>query len=415
MPLFDLATILITLTAVFGWINYKFLGLPSPIGLLVIGLSVSVVLILTEFLSGVRLYGDVVNVLHQIDFYDALMHGMLAFLLFAGALHVDALKLKKRGLLVGTMATVGVAISTIITGCGSWYAANYIFKIPLPLPWALVLGVVISPTDPVAVLSILKTVKVPEPIQIDLAGESLLNDGVAIVLFTILLAIATPTGSPISAVDFLRLFMTEALGGAVLGIVTGYVAYRAMAWIDDYAIEVLISLALVTSTYAIADRLQVSGALAVVAAGLLIGTRGPAYAMSKEAERYLFAFWTLIDEILNSILFLLIGLELLVIGIQPAFVGLAALVPGLSLIARVISVSMPALLLNTWQPLVRGTIPILTWGGVRGGISIALALSLPLAEARPVIITATYVAALFTIVVQGLSLGFVARNACKSR
>ena len=254
----------------------------------------------------------------------------------------------------------------------------------------------------------------PEPIQIDLAGELLLNDGVAIVLFTILLAIATPTGSPISAVDFLRLFMTEALGGAVLGIVTGYVAYRAMAWIDDYAIEVLISLALVTSTYAIADRLQVSGALAVVAAGLLIGTRGPAYAMSKETQRYLFAFWTLIDEILNSILFLLIGLELLVIGIQPAFVGLAALVPGLSLIARVISVSMPALLLNTWQPLVRGTIPILTWGGVRGGISIALALSLPLAEARPVIITATYVAALFTIVVQGLSLGFVARNACKS-
>jgi CPA1 family monovalent cation:H+ antiporter len=246
---------------------------------------------------------------------------------------------------------------------------------------------------------------VPETLEIDMTGESLFNDGVGVVIFTVLLAAAI--GADGAGLDFLhigRLVFFEALGGAALGLASGYIAYRAMRAIDDYPIEVLISLALVTGTYTLAAKLHMSGPIAVVVAGLLIGTHAPRDALSDETQRYLFGFWTLIDEILNSVLFLLIGLEVLVLRLDLSFAWLAALSVPLVLCARLLAVSMPVLALSATHAFVRGTIPVLTWGGLRGGISIALALSLPEVAEKSVILASTYAIVLFTIIVQGLSL-----------
>jgi len=261
------------------------------------------------------------------------------------------------------------------------------------------------------VLSTLKEVNLPETLNVEMSGESLLNDGVGVVLFTILLAVAVgSTGESSVAAHVAKLFFLEALGGTVLGLITGYVAYRAMKAIDDYPIETLISLALVMGTYALAGKLHVSGPIAVVAAGLLIGERGPTHAMSETTQTQLFAFWTLIDEILNSVLFLLIGLEVLVLGFDARFVPIALAAIPIVLIARFVSVAAPVVALSRWAEFAPGTIPVLTWGGVRGGISVALALSLPAVDDKPMLLAATYMVVVFTLIVQGLTLGPVARR-----
>ena len=402
---FDLIAVLLVLTAAFAWINHRFIRLPHSIGLLVMGLGASLVLIAVELsVPHVPLYADLARVIRQIDFQGAVLNGMLAFLLFAGALHVDLTALRNRAWVVGSMATIGTLISTVIVGFGFWLAASAL-GYPMPLAWALVFGALISPTDPLAVLSILKAVRVPKTLEIDMTGESLFNDGVGVVIFTVLVAAAA--GAQGSGVDVLRigqLFFIEALGGAVLGLVAGYLAYRAMRAIDDYPIEVLISLALVAGTYTFATKLHMSGPIAVVVAGLLIGNRGPRDALSDQTQRYLFGFWTLIDEILNSVLFLLIGLEVLVLRLDPSFGWLAGVTIPLVLFARFVAVALPVVVLNPINTFVRGTIPVLTWGGLRGGISIALALSLPEMAEKSLILAATYAVVLFTIVVQGLSL-----------
>jgi len=413
ISLFDLVAGLLCLTAAFAWLNQTVIRLPNTIGVLVMGLAASVLLLLFELIRpDVELYAELTSALRQVDFYDAVINGMLAFLLFAGALHVDFSRLRNRAAVVGVMATLGVALSTALVGVSFWYAANHVFGVPLSLAWALVFGALISPTDPIAVLGTLKEARVPENLETDMAGESLFNDGVGVVLFTILLAAAMGSGGNIDLQLTMRLLFVEAVGGALLGLAGGYVAYRAMRWIDDYAIEVLISIALVMGTYALAHHLRVSGPIAVVVAGLLIGERGPAYAMSDLTQRYLFGFWTLTDEILNSMLFLLIGLEVLVISFRPEFGVLAAVAVPLTLIARTIAVALPVSLMSIRYKFVKGTIPILVWGGVRGGISIALALSIPDVAAKPVIVTATYVVVLFTLVVQGLTLKSLAPRFC---
>jgi len=330
----------------------------------------------------------------QVDFQETGLHGMLAFLLFAGALHVDVSRLRSRAFTIGAMATVGVVVSTAIIGFGVWLAAG-VLGVAISLPWALVFGALISPTDPVAVLATLKEVNVSEDLQIVMTGETLLNDGVGVVLFAVLVDAAP--GDSVDPLHVGQMFAVEAIGGAALGAVGGYVAYRAMRAIDDYSIEVLISLALVVGTYAIASRLGMSGPLAVVVAGLLIGSRGPRDALSDETQRYLFGFWTLIDEMLNSVLFLLIGLEVLVLRFEPAFGWLMALAVPLVLVARLAAVSGPVLLLGRFRSFVRATIPVLTWGGLRGGISVALALSLPEVAEKSALLAATYAVVLFTL------------------
>ncbi|MGO4573292.1 cation:proton antiporter [Microvirga sp. 2TAF3] len=400
---FDLIAVLLVLTAVFGWLNHVIIRLPHTIGLLVMALGASLVLIGIEVaLPDVALYESLTAMLRQIDFRETVLNGMLAFLLFAGALHVDLGILRKRAWSVGLIATLGVVISTAVVGVGLWGLSG-LLGATIPLPWALVFGALISPTDPVAVLSMLKTVDVPKALEVDMAGESLFNDGVGVVVFTVLLALASGSGEA-STAHVAKLFFVEALGGAALGWGTGYLAYRAMRRIDDYPMETLISLALVTGTYALAAKLHMSGPIAVVVAGILVGNRGPVDAMSDLTQRYVFGFWTLVDEILNSVLFLLIGLEVLVLRFDPSFAGLAAVSIPLVLLGRFLAVAGPVLMLRARQEFVRGTIPVLTWGGLRGGISIALALSLPEVAEKPSLLAATYAVVVFTIVVQGLSL-----------
>ena len=402
MSQFELVATLLVLTATFSWVNFRLAILPHTIGLLVMGLGASLVVIGAEALMpGLFDYDGLAALLRQVDFQQTILDGMLAFLLFAGALHVDVASLRSRAATIATMATLGVLVSTVIIGFVVW-AAAHLLGVAISLPWALVFGALISPTDPVAVLATLKEVKAPEDLKIVMTGETLFNDGVGVVLFAVLVHAAL--GESFDAFQVGRMFVVEAFGGAALGALTGYIAYRAMRAIDDYSIEVLISLALVVGTYAIASRLVVSGPLAVVVAGLLVASRGPHDALSEQTQRYLFGFWTLIDEMLNSVLFLLIGLEVLVLRFEPAFGWLMALAVPLVLIARLIAVSGPVLLLGIVRKFARGTIPVLTWGGLRGGISLALALSLPEVAEKSALLAATYAVVLFTLIVQGLSL-----------
>ncbi len=411
---FDLFAMLLLLTAAFGWLNQVFFHLPGNIGLLLMGVAAALIVLIVDLLiPGTAIVGDLTAILRKIDFYEAVMHGMLAFLLFAGALHVDWSRLRKRLAPVATMATVGVVISTVVVGFGLW-SLSLALGVNLSLAWALVFGALISPTDPVAVLSLLKQVRIPELLETEISGEALFNDGVGVVLFTMLVAMATAGHDAISVLDAIGLFLLEAVGGALIGAVTGYVAFRAMRKVDEYVLEIFISLALVMGTYALVDNLHMSGPIAVVIAGLLIGTRGPGDAMSETTQRYLFGFWALIDELLNSVLFLLIGLELIVVGLNLRFGWLALLTIPLVLVARGASVAIPVTGLSYFMRFIKGSIPVLIWGGVRGGISIALALSLPYGEQRSIILIATYAVVLFTIIVQGLTLKKVIRRTVPS-
>lgn len=412
----DLGALLLGLSAVFAWLNHRYVGLPHTIGLLVIGLLVSIALILFDLVvPEEELYEILGAALRQIDFNATLMEGMLAFLLFAGALHVDLKELRGRAWPVALMATFGVLISTAVIGVGIWLASAPLGW-PVPFAWALVFGALISPTDPVAVLATLKIVRVPAALETEMKGESLFNDGVGVVVFSVLVAIAaggddghgaaTPAGVA-------RVFLVEAGGGALLGAAAGWLAYQMMRRVDDFTIEALITLALVTCSYGIAHRFHLSGPIAVVVAGLLVGHRGPKDAMSATTQQHVFGFWTLLDEILNSVLFLLIGLEVLVVRFTAEFAAIAAVAIPLGLLGRFVAVAVPVQALRARLRFVPGTIALLTWGGLRGGISVALALSLPESEAKPALLAATYAVVVFTIVVQGVTLAAVARRAVR--
>ena len=404
LSIFEIAAMLLALSAFFGWFNGYLLKLPHTIGLLLMALVASVSLLLLEyFFPTLGITDALQSVIGQIDFYSTVMEGMLAFLLFAGALHVDISYLRDQRWAIGLMATGGILISTFLVGAGFWFVTG-LLGLQVPFLWALVFGALISPTDPVAVLSLLKSVNVPHSIEAKIAGESLFNDGVGVVLFTILVAIAAGAGeTQVDAAHVAELFFVEAGGGAVLGLLTGWLAYKAIASIDEYSLEILITLGVVAGTYALAQRFHLSGPIAVVVAGLLIGNHGARHGMSELTRNHLFGFWQMIDEILNSVLFLLIGLEILILKIEPSFAFVAAATIPIALGARFISVSVPIIALSIKQTFTSGAIPVLTWGGLRGGISVALALSLPAIPEKSLILTATYAVVLFSIVVQGLT------------
>lgn len=417
MSIFDLIALLLTLSAGFGWINRRFLRMPHSIGLLVMGLVASVLLVLVDLaFPAQHLYGELTGTLRQIDFTALVMDGMLAFLLFAGAINLDLRVMRARAWPIVALALIGTLVSTALVGGAFWLAAGWL-GIPMTLAWAMVFGALISPTDPVAVLTMLKNVDVPDSLRIEMQGEALFNDGVGVVLFTLLVGFAA-TGSataPPGVAEVAWHVIVEVGGGLILGTATGYVAYRAMRSIDDFAVEVLITLALVSGTYALAQWLGASGPLAVVAAGLLVGHRAPQDAMSEHTKGYVTTLWTLIDEVLNSVLFLLIGLEVLVLRFDPGSLWLALAAVPIVLAGRFAAVSAP-LLLRRWAALMSiCNVPFLTWAGVRGGISVALALSLPETDAKPVLLAATYGVVVFSIVVQGSTLGLVARRTVKAR
>lgn len=407
MTAFEIAAILVCLAAGFGVLNHFVIRLPAAVGLVVIGFTASLILIgLDAAIPGFDVDDVVRRHLLEIDFADTLLKGMLGFLLFAGALHVDFESLQEQKWAVALMASIGVLISTALVAFGFHLLTG------VPILIAFVFGALISPTDPVAVLSLLKSIKVPESLETKIAGESLFNDGVAYVVFLIASAAAFRAGSdaPLGALDMAELFLVEAVSGAVLGGAAGWLVYRAMRRIDDYALEVLLTLALVMGTYALANSLHMSGPIAVVVAGLLIGHRGVKFGMSRTTREHVDAFWRLIDEMLNAVLFLLIGLEVLAVAFDTSYLlyGLAAI--PLVLAARAVAVGVPVTALRLGRVFTPGVIPIMTWGGLRGAISVALVLSLPDHPEKPMLLTVTYVVVIFSIVVQGLTTARVVRH-----
>ncbi len=406
---FDIAALLVVLAAALGFCNYHFLKLPHTIGLTVMGAVASLcVLAFDAVFPAMGLGGSVHSFIANIDFHAALMDSMLSFLLFAGALHVDLQQLLSRRWAVLAMATIGVLVSTAVVGFG-FYALTMALGVSLPLIWCLVFGALISPTDPVAVLGILKTANVPPSLEGKVAGESLFNDGVGVVVFSILLAIATGSEA-FSVTHAVELFVIEALGGALFGLIIGWIAFQAMRTIDEHNLELLITLALVMGGYAAAHQLHVSGPLAMAVAGLLIGNHGTAYAMSDDTAERLHTFWSLLDEVLNSILFLLIGIEVLAVSPRPEVIALGLIAILLVLVARATAVGVPFIILGRIRPFTRGAYPVLVWGGLRGGISIALALSLPEGAVKDVVVAVTYVVVVFSVVVQGTTVGATARR-----
>lgn len=401
---FDLAALLVVASALLGTVNHKLFRLPHVIGLTVMGAVLAIGLVLADkLIPGVSLGNWVAGLLERLNFTDTLLQGMLSFLLFAGALHVDLVPLKRNWLPVLLLSTAGVIISTLIVGFIIWGGAVLI-GITLPPVWYFVFGALISPTDPVSVLGVLKQEKVPEGLQAAVAGESLFNDGVGIVVFVILLDAAV-TGTDFSLASGARLFAFEAGGGLLLGAAIGWTGYYALKSMDEYALEVLITLAVVMGGYALAAQLHFSGPLAMAVAGLIIGNQGVAHAMSDLTRDYVIKFWELIDELLNSVLFLLIGLELIALtpGAPQVLIGLLA-IPA-TLVARGISVAITTKLVPHTRLSDQGSGRILWWGGLRGGISIALALSLPVGETRNLLLAATFAAVLFSVLIQRATIG----------
>ena len=401
IPMFNMAAIALSLAALFGYVNHRWMRLPHTIGLVIIALLVSIaVLALDALVPRLGFHAAVRGALERIDLHEALMKGMLSFLLFAGALHVDLDDLMNQKWAIASMATAGVLISTFLVGF-TLYGVIGLVGLEIPLVYCLVFGALIAPTDPVAVLGILKTLKVPDSLKAKIAGESLFNDGVGIVVFTILAAIAA--GQAVTAVDVAGLFLQEAVGGALLGLAGGYLCYRAMRTIDEHNLEVLITLALVMMTYSIAFTIHVSGPIAVVVAGLLIGNHGSRLAMSEITRDHIEKFWSLIDEVLNSVLFLIIGFEVIALDLSAKIALVMAISVPVVIAARFVSVATPLSLLGLRDSFTKGAIPVLTWGGLRGGISVALALSLPDIPAKNTILAATYGVVIFSIIVQGLT------------
>ena len=407
MTVFEISAFLIGLSALFGYLNHQYLRVPHTIGLVLMALAASITVIIIDLvMPDAEVDRLITDVLDQIDFHEALMHGALSFLLFAGALHVELTAFRSRLRAIVSLATLGTVISTFAIATGVWLLFD-LFDSDLPFIWALVFGALISPTDPVAVLGLFKSVKVPETLQAKMAGESLFNDGVGVVIFTVVVSIAvagSTDGGSLGVAAVAELFIIEVFGGALLGIIAGYVGYRAMYHIDEHNLEVLITLAVVMVTYAVAIRLHMSGPIAMVVAGLFIGDKGMKYAVSDNTRDHLQKFWSLLDEILNSALFLLIGLEVLVIARADTHVALAILAIPLTLAGRWLSIYIPIRLLSRWETFTQGAVPVLVWGGLRGGIAVALALSLPANQYKGTILTLTYAAVLFSIVVQGLSI-----------
>jgi CPA1 family monovalent cation:H+ antiporter len=407
MNTFNIIALLTVLAAAFGYINFRFLKLPTTIGLMAISLVMSLfIFVINFFVPGVL--SNAKALIGSIDLSEVILDIMLSFLLFAGALHTDYEKLRRYIGPIISLASIGVIVSAILVACATYLILG-IFDMELNFIYLLLFGVLISPTDPIAVLGILKEAKVPKKLEIKIAGESLFNDGVAVVVFLVLLSLAKSAGS-VTAVDVIKLFGLEVFGGLLFGFVMGYIAYRLMRSISNYEVEVLITLALVMATHVVAVYLHLSAPLAVVVAGLLIGNRARENAMAEQTELYIDKFWELVDLLLNAILFVLIGLELLLVEYHVNWLLAGVILIPLVLLARYAAVWPAVQLFQKRLELLPGTAIILTWGGLRGGISIALALSLPAEMGRELILSLTYTIVVFSILVQGLTIKNVAQE-----
>jgi CPA1 family monovalent cation:H+ antiporter len=400
MTAIQIVAILVTLAALFSYVNFRFIRLPTTIGVMLIALVASLGLIgLGHFQPGIAELAR--ESLRKFQFDAALLQVMLSFLLFAGSLHINLNEMAEQRGVISTLAILGVVLSTVIFGSAIYFTLGWC-GLNLGYAWCLLFGALISPTDPIAVLGILKSANVPKNLEITIAGESLFNDGIGVVAFIVLDEIAVgghqPSPGHISAI-----FLEEAVGGAVLGLALGWITYRLLKSVDNYQVEVLLTLALVMGGYALANALHTSGPIAIVCAGLLIGNHGRRFAMSQTTREHLDTFWELLDEILNALLFVLIGLEVLVLTFTRNLLLAGLLAIPAILLARWASVGLPMMAMRRWQTFAPGAVTIMTWGGLRGGISVALALSLPAGSERDLVLAVTYVVVVFSILFQGLT------------
>lgn len=405
----DIAAICIVATALLSYLNHRLIRLPTTIGVMAIAMLLSLGLIGLDVAgldAGVRDYEE--HFLRSIDFSDVLMQGMLSFLLFAGALHIDLGALARLRWQVAVLAVLGTLLSTLAVGAGMFFLLP---PLGVQLPWlhCLLFGALISPTDPIAVMGILKSAKAPADLELVIAGESLFNDGVGVVLFSLLLGVLA-SGTVPTAGSAATLLLREAGGGLLLGAVLGYATFHLLKSIDAYQVEVLLTLATVAGGYSLASHLHVSGPLAMVVAGLIIGNGGRANAMSDTTRRYVDMFWELVDEMLNAVLFVLLGMEVLLIAFSWQRLAAGAAAIAVTLAARALTVGLPVRAAGKRFGLPSGSSRVLVWGGLRGGISVALALSLPAGPTRDLILALTYCVVAFSILVQGLTVGAVVRR-----
>jgi CPA1 family monovalent cation:H+ antiporter len=414
MTMLDVAATCLVITALLAYVNHRFVGLPTTIGVMAAALVLSLVLIGLD-VTGMapQLRQEEESFLRSIDFSQVLMQGMLSLLLFAGALHVDMRALRSHRWLVSGLAVLGTPLSTLLVGFGMWLALP-LMGFQLTLVDCLLFGALISPTDPIAVMGILKTAGAPRSLELVIAGESLFNDGVAVVIFALLVGMQA-TGSAPALDEALLLLLREAGGGLAFGVVLGYATFFLMRSIDNYHVEVLLTLAAVTGGYALASALHISGPLAMVVTGLILGNDGRALAMSDTTRQYVDMFWELIDEILNAVLFVLLGMEVLVVVFTANELIAAGVAIMVTLLARLVSVGLPTRLLERVAGLPAGSWKVLTWGGLRGGISVALALSLPPGPERDSVVALTYCVVVFSVLAQGLSIGPFIRRALRRR
>lgn len=408
MEIYNIITVIIVLAAIFGYINHRFLKLPGTIGIMLISLLASLIVIGIGYIFP-EFFFKTTEALGALDFQTAVMRVMLSFLLFAAAIQVDAKKLKKERITIITFSTIGVLISTIVVGV-LLYGVTSLFGLSVNLLYCLLFGALISPTDPIAVLGILKKAKISPSLEARISGESLFNDGVGVVLFITFYEIAQIGLANTSVWNILWLFVREAGGGLLLGWLLGYVGYIVLKSIDNYVVEVMTTLAIVMGGYLLAESLFVSGPLAMVIAGLITGNKSMDAVVSTTSRDYIGKFWEMIDEVMNAILFLLIGFEMLVIPFNMTLLSLGCIAIVIVLFARYVSVRLPMLVLRNKKPFEKNALPILIWGALRGGISVALALAVPKYMYGQMFVSITYIVVLFSIVGQGLTIGKFAKK-----
>ncbi|MBA9072460.1 CPA1 family monovalent cation:H+ antiporter [Flavobacterium gossypii] len=408
MELYYSFSVLIVLASFFAYLNIRFLKLPATIGIMIIAMISSILLVVTGTIFP-KTFMNFSKLIAEFDFTEVLMGAMLNFLLFAGAIHVNLKDLREQRGPIMVFSTISVLISTFAIGLILDFATD-LLHINLPFIYCLLFGALISPTDPIAVLSILKDAKVPKSLETKIAGESLFNDGVAVVIFAVILKLAQDPASDFSLPHVSWLLIREALGGFLLGTVLGVQSSKAMRKVDDYKVSVLITLSVVMGGYLIAQAMHISGPLTMVAAGIIIGNYGKKTAMSATTKDYLNKFWELIDEILNAILFLFIGFELLLIPNILSFWSIGLICIFIVLFCRFVSLWIPTKIIPFKKKFESSTIKILVWGGLRGGVSIALALSIEEGPHKKIILAITYFVVVFSIIVQGLTIGKLANK-----
>ncbi|MBH0074626.1 sodium:proton antiporter [Pseudoalteromonas sp. SWYJ118] len=408
LSVLEISAIFLSITALLTYVNHRFIGLPTTIGVMVISMLLSIGAIFLGFLGFDDLIDYEVSLLDQLDFTEVLLDGMLSMLLFAGALHVNVSDLRRYKLPIGILACVGTLLSTVIIA-GALYFVMPLLGFNLSFIWCLLFGALISPTDPIAVMGILQSAGAPKSIETVIAGESLFNDGIGVVIFVLLLGILSSGDIP-TTYYVAHTLAVEAGGGIVFGLVLGGILYYLLKSIDSYQEEVLLTLAGVIGGYALASHWHLSGPLAMVMMGLMVGNHGRSWAMSDKTRQYVDLFWELIDEILNAILFVLIGLEVVMIAYSGNLFIAAGLTIIIALLARLMVVGITTTTFGKQLELPLGAWKVLTWGGLRGGISVALVLQLPDGTERDILLALTYAVVVFSILVQGLSIGKVAKS-----